>query len=90
MKQREIIQRVGELVAAVREQLDEIDRLLPQLKRRSPKKRAPRVSTPMTVELRKEIVEYAAANPEASQHVIAEHMGTNQGRISEALRGLRK
>ncbi len=68
----------------------EIEALANKLKRRPSKRRAQPVSRVMTPELKQEIREYYKANPGAAQTEIAKLFNVNQGRVSEALRGIRQ
>jgi hypothetical protein len=87
--------RVSEVQARLRHlagihDIAELRRLADELDRRKPIKVAARSSTPMTDRLRKEIRTYSKANPNAPQTDIARHFNVNPGRVSEALRGVRK
>ena len=48
--------------------------------------RRPNSSEPMTPELVQAMREYFSANPEATQHQIANKFNVNSGRVNEALR----
>jgi hypothetical protein len=87
--------RVAEVQARLRalaatHKIPELDRLAGELSRRKPIKVAARSSTPMTDRLRKEIAAYAEANPDMAQADIAARFSVNPGRVSEALRGVRR
>ena len=69
---------------------NELDALVEQLSRRSPTKRAPNVSQPMTDELAERIRAYARSHPNATQVQIGVRFEVNPGRVSEALRGYRQ
>lgn len=64
--------------------------LAAKLSRRPPKRKAPTASQPMTDHLRAQIRAYAAQNADATQAEIGRQFNVNPGRVSEALRGLRK
>ncbi len=68
----------------------ELGRLANELDRRKPVKRAATTSAPMTEKLRAEIRAYASKNPDLSQVDIAHRFNVNPGRVSEALRGVRR
>ena len=59
------------------------------LTRRHADRKAPATSRRMTPELRREIAEYANANPDMSQVAVGRRFGVNPGRVSEALNGKR-
>lgn len=70
--------------------MDEVASLALQLTRRSPKKRAPASSKPMTAKLAHEIREFSRSNPDMTQAAIGRVFNINQGRVSEAVRGFRQ
>lgn len=74
------------LVAAMAGRLEQ---LIDETRRRSPVRRAPRTSRPLTPTLATAIRAYAAANEDATEHAIAVVFGVNQGRVSEVLAGKR-
>lgn len=79
------------LIEIARERaIPEVEALARMLKRRSPARRAPATSRPVTPELAAEIRAYAAAHPTASQTQIGGRFNVNPGRVSEALHGVRK
>ena len=78
------------LEIASEKNLDEVATLARQLTRRSPKKRAPNVSKPMTDDLAHEIREFARSNPAMTQAEIGRVFNVNPGRVSEAIRGHRQ
>lgn len=57
--------------------------------RRAPLRRAPRKKRPLSSTLRKEIDQEYQRDPLAHQQDIANKLGANAGRVSEALRGYR-
>jgi hypothetical protein len=59
------------------------------LTRRPTTRKAPTRSQRVTPELRREIAEYATANPDMSQVAVGRRFGVNPGRVSEALNGKR-
>lgn len=67
----------------------EIERLARKLSRRSPTRKAPNSSEPMTDKKAAQIRQYAKDNPRMTQVEIGRRFGVNQGRVSEALRGFR-
>lgn len=68
----------------------EITFLASQISRRRPKEVAPKSSATMTDELADRIRAYKAANPNATQMMIAIRFNVNSGRVSEVLRGYRQ
>lgn len=69
--------------------LSEVETLARQLSRRSPNRKAPISSQPMTDEKAAMIRTFAADNPTMTQVEIGRHFNVNQGRVSEALIGFR-
>jgi hypothetical protein len=84
----DIQDRLRELSAA--HGINELSFLADELSRRSPTKRAPNVSQPMTDELAERIRAYARSHPNATQVQIGVRFEVNPGRVSEALRGYRQ
>ena len=68
---------------------EELKMLAGQLYRRSPVRRAPRVSNPCTPRIAQDIREYAAQHPKMPLDRIASQFGVNPGRVSEAMNGER-
>jgi hypothetical protein len=68
--------------------MDELSDIADELVRKSPIKRAPVKSPPLTPEKAQEIRDYAEAHPDAHQQDIANHFGVNHGRVSEALNNI--
>lgn len=64
--------------------------LAEQTRRRSPLKRAEPRAKPITDETKKRIRDTAAAHPAWSLREIGRHVGVDQGRVSEVLRGFRQ
>jgi hypothetical protein len=62
---------------------------LGMMTRRQPVKVAPRRGQPVTEAVKARIKQLAAANPDWSMQQIAVEAGTNSGRVSEVLNGLR-
>ena len=80
-------------IPEIREELREMGvrliELAEQTMRRPAVRRAPNKSAPLTHALRLKIRRLARINPEMSYKEIANLVGTNQGRVSEALAGKR-
>ena len=70
--------------------VDRLTVLREELHNRKPVTRGDPVSLPMTDERRTMIQRLHSAYPTMSQHEIAKIVGTNQGRVSEVLHGVRK
>lgn len=68
---------------------ERLSRLADELTRRAPTRRARQTSTPLTPTVAAHIRHVARLHPEWSQQRIAETVGVNPGRVSEALRGKR-
>lgn len=68
---------------------DELYFLATQLHRRRPGHNGKPASRRMTPELAQAIRDFAAANPDVTEHAIGVRFGVNQGRVSEALVGFR-
>jgi len=83
----EIQSRLLEIAAETRN--GEIAKLARALSRRSPRRKAPAESQPMTPEIAAQIRTFEAANPNLSQVAIAKRFNVNPGRVSEAIRGRR-
>jgi hypothetical protein len=77
-------------VLAVELDCPELAELAEGTKRRSPVKRAPVTSRPMTPQLAIAVRAYQNSHPDMSQQEIARVFHLNNGRISEALRGYRE
>ncbi len=69
---------------------DEIDVAVGELVRRKVTRRAPVKIAPLTEDEKRLIRTMAWANPTMSQLEIANRVGTNPGRVSEALNGKRQ
>lgn len=67
-----------------------MEALVEEMKRRPLIKRAAVTSVPFTPALAAQIRAYATANPSLSQTSIGFKFNVNPGRVSQALRGLRK
>lgn len=73
-----------------------IEVLVPELKRRSPKRRAKikdpagRQRHPLTREQKQEIAQFAKTHPDWMLQEIGTKFGVNQGRVSEIIAGFRK
>lgn len=85
--------RLPEVAAELREIADEYDiprlhELADEIKRR-PFEKGPRVSRKITPEIRRAVRAMKRANPKMAQIMIAKHLGINQGRVSEILKGKR-
>jgi hypothetical protein len=87
MRIPEIRERLNELAATLA--CPELATLADELKRRPVRRRAERVSTPVTPELRTAIRAYHTAHPAMTQAEIGRVFNVNPGRVSEALRGWR-
>lgn len=66
-----------------------IEEALGMMTRRKPVQVAPRQNKPVTAEVKAHIKELAATNPDWTMQNIAVAAGTNSGRVSEVLNGLR-
>lgn len=77
-------------VLAEEHNLPELNKLASHLNRRRPRNRAPAVSRRITEDLRAEIRAVALSNPTLTQVEIGRRFNVNPGRVSEAVRGLRK
>ena len=64
--------------------------LAAELRRRSPSKRAPALSTPMCDEMRSKIRQMAARHPDLPYSRIAAALNINPGRVSEVMHGVRR
>jgi len=77
---------VRAMIRDMRRDLNEkLDTIEARLRRKSPKRRAPRTSARMTPALAARIREMAGENPEMAMHEIAATLKVNVGRVSEVL-----
>lgn len=94
----EVREKLTEIADKMRQSTDldivfmatEIDQAVKDLFRRSAPRKAPAKLSPLTEEEKARIRTMAWANPGMSQLDIANEIGTNPGRVSEALNGKRR
>lgn len=79
----------NEFIEAVTDISTKLHAIARDLPNRSPTKRAPRVSPPITTAIIDHVKRLAAENPTITNHEIAAQLGINQGRVSEILSGRR-
>jgi hypothetical protein len=79
--------KVGHLVAF---ELHCLDYTIAQMHNRTPTSRGRRTSVPITPAVKAAIRNVYAIDPNANQHDVAYSVGTNQGRVNNVLRGIRK
>nr|WP_278374552.1 winged helix-turn-helix transcriptional regulator [Brucella anthropi] len=88
MRIPQIRERIIQIAHATHNQ--ELESLANKLTRRSAVRKVGPKSRRMTLELKRDIINYAKANPDAAQTEIAHFFNVNPGRVSEALRGVRQ